>query len=180
MLLIDFQTAFDDPRHGPRNTPDAETNARLLLEAWRRAGRTVIHIQHSSTEPDSPLRPGHPGHAFKAGFEPAAEELRLTKTVNSAFIGTELGAELNRLGHHRLLIAGLTTDHCVSTTTRMAANLGFQVTLVADACATFDRPDPSAPHTTIDAETAHQVNLASLEGEFCRLTTARAQLTQPG
>jgi nicotinamidase-related amidase len=89
--------------------------------------------------------------------------------VNSAFIGTGLEEYLNENGLDSLVIVGLTTDHCVSTSTRMAGNLGFDVTLVSDATATFDRKDASGEH--ISAEDMHRVNLASLNGEFCIVKT---------
>ncbi len=67
--------------------------------------------------------------------KPLEDELVLTKTVNSAFIGTSLEAILREQSVSRLIIAGLTTPHCVSTTIRMATNLGFSVTLAEDATA---------------------------------------------
>ncbi len=59
--------------------------------------------------------------------------------MNSAFIGTDLEARLRRDGIETVVLTGLCTDHCVSTTTRMAANLGFTAIVPADAAATFDR-----------------------------------------
>ena len=117
-----------------------------------------------SVEPDSPLRPERPGNAFKPAALPHAEEPIFQKTVNSAFIGTGLETYLRHGGIQDLVVAGLTTDHCVSTTVRMAANLGFTVVLVSDATATFDRTGPDGVHYT--AEQMHRSALASLRGEF--------------
>ncbi|MGN8200136.1 cysteine hydrolase family protein [Salinisphaera sp. RV14] len=174
LLLVDFQRAFDAPGLGPRSNPRAEDNALALLAFWRTTGATVVHIQHSSTEAGSALAPNRPGHAFKAGFDPAPGELWLTRRVNSAFIGTDLEAELERLGSRSLVVAGLTTDHCVSTTVRMAGNLGFEVVLAGDASATFERR--AADPTRIDADTVQRVHLASLDGEFCRVRSTAAIL----
>ena len=86
------------------------------------------------------------------------------KNVNSGFIGTDLESQLRRKGIETLVIVGITTDHCVSTTARMAGNMGFDVYVVSDATATFNRTGPDGkPYT---AEVIHEVNLASLHNEF--------------
>ena len=56
LLLIDIQQGLDNPKYGERNIPDAERRIAALLTAWRRDKRPVIHVQHMSQEPDSPLR----------------------------------------------------------------------------------------------------------------------------
>ncbi len=166
LLIIDVQEGLDHPTYwGKRNNPDAEKNMEALLQAWRAAQRPVIHIQHHSTSPKSPLRPGQSGNNIKPALRPLDTEPLYGKTVNSAFIGTTLETDLHEKGITDLVIVGLTTDHCVSTSTRMAGNLGFNVTLVGDATATFDRTAPDG--TYISAETMHQINLASLHDEFC-------------
>ena len=166
LLLIDVQRAFDDPAWGPRNNPEAEANLVKLLAAFRAAGRPVIHVKHDSTEPGSTLRPDRPGNALKPGMEPRAGEPLFAKTVNSAFIGTGLEAHLRDRGIEGLVLGGFITNHCVSTTARMAANLGFRTTLVADACATFDFRDSGG---LIPAETMHRIGLAELRGEFAEI-----------
>ncbi len=169
LLIIDVQQGFDDPKWGRRNNPNAETNISRLISLWRRERRPVIHIQHCSVEPESPLRPELPGFEFKPEVKPIEGEPVFKKTVNSAFIGTELESYLRDNGIEHIVIVGLTTDHCVSTTTRMAGNLGFKALVVSDATATFDRKGPEGKEYM--AEDIHAIHIASLNGEFCNIIT---------
>lgn len=197
LVLIDNQVGFSHPTHwGPaRSNASFETNVGALLTAFRSARQRlspelihIIHVFHSSIETGSAL---HPDANALQPFDfavPAADgsEPVMWKYVNSSFIGTNLEAYLRQHGIRQVFFAGLTTDHCVSTTTRMAKNLGVvdvfpegkpvtinadgshpentnidygRVVLVADATATFTKGG-------IDAETIHAVSVASLEGEF--------------
>jgi nicotinamidase-related amidase len=173
LIVIDVQKGLAEPSLGERNNPGAEANMARLLAAWRQRHWPVIHVRHCSLEADSPLRPELPGNAYKDEVAPLAGEKEFTKTVNSAFIGTGLEQYLRDNGILKLVIVGLTTDHCVSASTRMASDLGFDVILVTDATAAFERRGYDGVHYS--AEQVHRVNLVSLDGEFCSLRSS-AQL----
>ncbi|TVY80665.1 putative isochorismatase family protein [Lachnellula suecica] len=190
LLLIDIQDGFLEPTFsvwGPsRSNPAFEKNAASLINTYRAlvaksAQHKIIHIQHSSDEvkwPKSPLRPSQPGFKFQDFASPKDDELVIVKHVNSAFIGTNLEEVLRE--HFAgtpgtLFIAGLSTDHCVSTTTRMAANLGVcntsngelgEVVLIGDATAAWAK---GAGGDWADAETLHKVHIQSLQNEFATI-----------
>jgi nicotinamidase-related amidase len=171
LILIDIQKAFDDIEYwgGQRNNPDAEENASELLQVWRENKLPVFHIQHCSLNQRSLLHESNGGNAFKHLAKPIGGEPIIRKNVNSAFIGTDLKERLDDLKITKIVIVGLTTDHCISTTTRMAANLGFDSFLVSDATATFNRKGLEGQN--YPAELIHETALASLNDEFARIVT---------
>lgn len=176
LITIDVQKGFQDPYWGRRNNPHFERNIQKLLSSWRARGLPLIHVQHLSIEENSPLRPDRPGVDFMDCGLPKEGERIITKSVNSAFIGTELERVLRKEELNLLILAGLTSDHCVSTTARMARNLGFEVVISFDATATFDRL--AYDGSLFAAETVHQVSLASLHGEFATVQTTETIIAQ--
>jgi nicotinamidase-related amidase len=174
LIAIDVQQGFETPGWGRRNNPAMEENGRALIGAWRATGRPLVHTRHDSATPGSPLAPGQAGNHFKLGFAPLSGELVLPKTVNSAFIGSDLEAWLRRAGIRQLVMFGIATDMCVSTTARMGANLGFEVVVAADACHTWDQVGHDG--RWLDADTIHRANLATLHTEFARVVETKALL----
>ena len=108
------------------------------------------------------------------GFEALGDEPTVVKHVNSGFIGTDLEA---RLEVHRdtgtpVVLCGLTGNHCVNTTARMAGNLGFVTWVAADAVACFERLDWERHDVVVaTGEEVKRLSLSNIHGEFC--TVAR-------
>ena len=171
LLLIDCQEGFSDWDYwgGNRNNPDLESNLQKLLENYRERNLPIIHIIHHSNDPDSILRTDKTTGTIMKGLTPQANEAVFEKRENSAFVGTNLNVYLRRKNINNLTIAGLTTNHCVSTSTRMAGNLGYDVRLVGDACATFDRIGPTG--SKFDSQLIHDISLSDLHNEFCKVTS---------
>jgi nicotinamidase-related amidase len=176
LILIDIQNAFDDLAFwgGNRNNPNAEANAAILLEMWRKKRLPVFHIKHNSIMPGSILAEGQHGNQIKDIVKPLGGEPVIGKHVNSAFIGTDLKQRLDEQGIKSVVVIGLTTDHCVSTTSRMAGNYGYETYVVDDATATFDRKGSDG--TIFPATVIHQTTLASLHNEFATVLSTETIL----
>ena len=175
LLVIDVQQAFNNPVWGERNNPCAELNISVLLAEWRRMHYPVVHIHHVNPSPTSLFNGDQHGVLVKDEAMPIAGEPIFSKCVNSAFIGTELETELRAKAASTLVIVGLTTDHCVSTTARMAANLGFITYVISDATATFERIGPDGRHW--EAQMVHDSALASLNNEFATVISTEEVLS---
>ncbi len=87
--------------------------------------------------------------------------------VNSAFIGTDLKEKLDLQKINTVVILGITTNHCVSTTTRMAGNFGYETYVVSDATAAFDKVGINGEK--YDAGLVHLMALANLSDEFATI-----------
>lgn len=171
LIIVDVQKAFDDPSWGERNNPQAEETIKQLLNWWREKQWEVIHIQHVSDNPDSLFYLKSETVSHKYLLNPKENERIFTKKVNSSFIGTDLEKYLREKEIETVVITGLTTPHCVSTTTRMSGNLGFETYLISDGTAAFGLTDQNGNYH--NAQTIHDLSLATLHNEFATVLSAQ-------
>ena len=174
LILVDLQLAIDDARWGPRNNPQAERTIAALLAAWREEGLPIVHIRHDSVEPDPPYRPDRPSHAFKPETAPRPGEAVVGKSGHSAFVGTSLEEALDGVGATTLVICGVLTHNSVEATARHAADLGYRVFVVADACWAVALADGAGCFWP--AEIVHRVALACLSGEYAAVVDGETAL----
>jgi len=171
LILMDIQKAFDNIAFwgGQRNNVNAEAKAAELLNIWRDNKLPIFHVKHCSSNPNSQLNETNEGNEFKDIVAPIDGEPIIKKNVSSAFIGTDLKDRLDSEKISKLVIVGLTTDHCVSTTARMAGNFGYDTFVVSDATATFN--NKGLDGQKYSAELMHETSLASLNEEFATIVT---------
>jgi nicotinamidase-related amidase/uncharacterized DUF497 family protein len=176
LLVIDVQAGLDDPRYGERSDHQCEEKIVALLNAFRNASHPVIYTRHFSLRPGSRLAPDNPGSEIKAEVAPSAGERVFTKTTNSAFKNAEFCAALAASGTRELVLAGIATDACVTATAREAKDLGYRVTVVSDACATFARPGLDGER--YPAALVNGVSLAALAGSGMRVCASATILQE--
>ncbi|HWH85364.1 MAG TPA: isochorismatase family cysteine hydrolase [Pseudomonas sp.] len=161
LLLVDMQRAWLEPQFDPHLIgPDAEyflqrartqvvPNQQRLLSAFRQARQNVLHTIIESLTADGRdrsldhklsdmhLPKGSAQARIIAELTPAENEIVLPKTSSGVFNSTNIDYVLRNLQTRHLIIAGIVTDQCVDMAVRDAADRGYLVTLVEDACATY-------------------------------------------
>jgi nicotinamidase-related amidase len=166
LILVDVQKAFLEKDYPGinRNNHDAEFICGNILSKWRELKLPIIHVRHSSTNPDSKLHKSKPGFEFNDHVKPLDNEVVLTKKVNSAFIGTKLDKILYNMNIKTLVFVGMTTNHCISSTVRMSGNLGFETYLISDSTACYNTMGIDGK--MIDCNIIYESSLANLSKEF--------------
>jgi nicotinamidase-related amidase len=153
LIVIDVQESFRArPLWATVNNPDVIANVRRLVDHARNAGHQVIWVLHSEPGSGGTFDPANGFVRLVDELVPADGEPTLIKFVHNAFTTTDLQHRLTTAGIHRITVCGLRTEQCVETTARVASDLGYQVTFVTDATATFPIPHRDAPEDRSVAE----------------------------
>jgi len=177
LLLVDIQNDyFPGGRNPLEGSPQAASEARRLLEAFRLAGLPRVHVQHISTRPGATFfLPDTEGAQIHAEVQPVEGEPVFQKHFPNSFRETALLDYLKDQEIERLVIGGMMTHMCIDATTRAAADLNFECWLVQDACATktltFDG-------LTIAADQVHAAFLAAMRGTYGQVKSADQVLEQ--
>ena len=178
LIIIDMQKGISNPVLGRRNNPDAELNIRRLLDAWRHTQRPVIHIRHISRAPGSVFWPGQAGCEFQVALTPLELEHVVEKNVPDAFANTGLERWLRTRNIQQLIVCGVITNNSVESSVRAAGCLGFDATVVEDACYTFDQIDLTGRRWP--AEDVHALSLANMAMDYAKVMDTSQVLARLG
>lgn len=172
LLVIDMQQEFARRTEVglSRSNPGAEQTIAALLALFRGRGLPVFHVHHDDPDPARPFRLDRPGGRVMPCAAPLPGEPVHVKHGSSGFVGTGLEAALRDAGVTRLVAVGAAVNYCVDSTVRMAANLGFEVLLPADATFGFSVTGPGGRQHAPDEVLS--VILGSLAGDFAEITAA--------
>lgn len=136
LILVDIQNDYFKGGAWPVDQMDrVAANARRLLEHSRRAGDTIIHVRHEMPDATAPFfHPGSQGAQINETVAPLDGEMVILKHRPNSFQGTPLRDELEKRGVGQVTICGAMSHMCIDATARAAADFGFGVTVIADAC----------------------------------------------
>ena len=161
LLIIDLQNDYF--KGGAMTLVGAEKaslNARKILDYFRENHLPVVHVQHISTRPGSTFfLPETEGVKIHSNVEPLQHEKVITKHFPNSFRETLLLDYLRSKDVSKLVICGMMTHMCVDATTRAAKDLGFEIELIGDACATRDL---EIDGQKVKAKDVHNAFLAAL------------------
>lgn len=164
LILIDCQREYVDGGLALPGVGPAIGEAARLLELARQRGVPVIHIVHHGRPGGALFDPQGPMSAIVPELTPRKGEKVVAKSLPNAFAHTELDELLKTMGRPQLIIAGFMTHMCVSATARAALDHGYRTTVVANAAATRDLPDPLGG--LIGADQLHRAALTELADRF--------------
>jgi nicotinamidase-related amidase len=168
LVIIDIQNDyFPGGAMELEGAAAAGAKARDVLEKFRKERLPVFHVRHLSIRPGSTFfLPGTPGAEIHEAVRPRDGELVVEKNFPNSFRGTALQNHLDQHQIKNLVVAGMMTHMCVDASVRAAADLGYKVTLLADACATRKQ---SFGGETIPARQVHGAFLAALNGFYAKV-----------
>jgi nicotinamidase-related amidase len=146
LLVVDVQSSFIQRESWQAvSNPDIVRDVAELVAAARRAGDLVVWILHSEPGTGTVFDPVNGFNRPMDGLAAEEGEPVLTKTSRNAFTTTNLQQLLTERGIRELVVCGIQTEQCCETTARVAADLGYDVTFVTEATATFPIPHRDAP-----------------------------------
>lgn len=148
------------------NAYEAEKKIQSLIQESRAQKRPVIYVQHINPPEETFFLEGTYGCEISERIKPLPGDKIIVKYYPNSFHKTELDSYLKENGITKLIVCGMMTHMCVDTTVRAAMDYGYEVELVADACATMDL---EISGEIIPAQIVQKTFFASLKDVFAKI-----------
>lgn len=178
LIIVDIQNDYFPNGNMELSNPEkAAANTAKVLEWFRQNHKdNIFHVQHIAGDPALGFfLPDTVGAEIHATVQPLETESIITKHFPNSFLKTELESKLKEKGINKLIIVGMMTHMCIDATVRAAVDLGYETTLIEDACATRDL---SYQDKVVPAEQVHYAFVGALNGMYANVITTEDFLQQ--
>ncbi|MEG0915738.1 MAG: cysteine hydrolase family protein [Myroides sp.] len=176
LIVIDIQNDYFENGAIELVKPiEASLNARKLVDFFRTKNLPVVHIQHLSADANLPIFvPGTFGSEIHENVKPQDGEKVIQKYYPNSFKETDLLDYLKSKGITEVVVTGMMTHMCIDSTTRAAKDLGFDCTVIGDACASRDL---EINGKTVKAEDVHNAFLSALTFFYAKVQSTEEYLS---
>ena len=171
LIIVDIQNDyFPNGKMELSNPEKAAANAAKVLEWFRQNNKdNIFHVQHIAADPALGFfLPDTEGAKIHETVQPLETESIIIKHFPNSFLKTELESQLREKGITKVVVTGMMTHMCIDATVRAAVDLGFETTLIEDACATRDLTYGAK---AVPAEQVHYAFVSAVNGMYCNVTS---------
>ncbi|WP_277587065.1 cysteine hydrolase family protein [Psychrobacillus antarcticus] len=178
LIIVDIQNDYFPNGNMELSNPEkAAANAAKVLESFRQNNKdNIFHVQHIAGDPALGFfLPDTVGAEIHESVQPLETESIIIKHFPNSFLKTELESKLRENGVTKVVVVGMMTHMCIDATVRAAVDLGYETTLIEDACATQDL---SYQDKVVPAEQAHYAFVSALNGMYAKVISTDDFLQQ--
>ena len=178
LIIVDIQNDyFPNGKMELSNPERAANNAAKVIEWFRQNNKdNIFHVQHIASNPELGFfLPDTVGAKLHESVLPLEHESIIVKHFPNSFLKTELESKLKEKGINKVVVVGMMTHMCIDATVRAAVDLGYETTLIEDACATRDL---SYQDHVVPAEQVHYAFVSALKGMYANVITTEDFLKQ--
>ncbi len=178
LIIVDIQNDYFPNGKMELKSPDkAAANAAKVLDWFRQNNKdNIFHVQHIASSPELGFfLPNTEGAEIHETVQPLEHENIIVKNFPNSFLKTDLEAKLKEKSVTKVVVVGMMTHMCIDATVRAAVDLGYETTLIEDACATRDL---SYQGKVVPAEQVHNAFVSALQSMYCVVSTTEDFLQQ--
>ncbi|WP_394119940.1 cysteine hydrolase family protein [Planococcus donghaensis] len=171
LIIVDIQKDyFPNGKMELSNPEGAAANAAKVLEWFRKNHKeNIFHVQHIASNPAMGFfLPDTEGAEIHGAVQPLEQESIIVKQFANSFLHTKLEIQLKEKGITKLVVVGMMTHMCIDATVRAAVDLGYETTLIEDACATREL---TYQDNVVSAEQVHYAFVGALQGMYAEVTS---------
>ena len=178
LIVVDIQNDyFQNGRMELVNPDKAAANAAKVIDWFRQNNKdNIFHVQHIAADPSLGFfLPDTEGAEIHETVQPLENENLIVKNFPNSFLKTDLESKLKENGVTKVIVVGMMTHMCIDATVRAAVDLGYETTLIEDACATRDL---AYEGKEVPAEQVHYAFVSALESMYCEVSSTEDFLKQ--